>query len=219
MKGPGARLVAAAIRLLSGVRVAWHEALELDGRPRIFFANHMSHLDFIVIWSALPKPVRESTRPVAAKDYWERGRLRRCLSEKVFQAALVDRGRATRTANPIDELETLITGDRSSIILFPEGTRGSGDEISPFKSGLYHLARRLPATPLVPVYLENLNRILPKGEVLPIPLLSRCLFGAPTRLGAGETRAAFLERARRSVLALRDGEPGGPGSTGDDPQR
>ena len=90
-----------------------------------------------------------------------------------------------------------------SVILFPEGTRGSGDEPARFKSGLYYIAKARPTLELVPVYLENLGRILPKGEFLPVPLLATATFGSPLRLVEGESRDAFLERARAAIIALR----------------
>jgi hypothetical protein len=89
-----------------------------------------------------------------------------------------------------------------SLILFPEGTRSNNLEPRPFKSGLFHLAKRCPQVEFVPVYLENLNRILPKGEFLPVPLLGSVTIGAPVRLEQGETKDSFLKRARTAVWNL-----------------
>ncbi|HMA17969.1 MAG TPA: lysophospholipid acyltransferase family protein, partial [Thermoanaerobaculia bacterium] len=170
-----------------------------------------SHLDFVVLWSALPANVRPLARPVAARDYWEKSAVRRYLARRVFRAILIDRSRhsvdgdatlsiaaARRT---IDRL-AIGMGDRDSIIVFPEGTRGSGEEIAPFKSGIYHLCREKPGLALMPVYLDNMNRILPKGELLPVPMLSRVIFGRPIALQPGETKPAFLSRARAALQEL-----------------
>ncbi len=54
----------------------------------------------------------------------------------------------------------------------------------------------------MPVFIENLNRVLPKGEVLPIPILCSVRFGAPLSLQEGEEKSAFLERARLGMLQL-----------------
>ena len=89
-----------------------------------------------------------------------------------------------------------------SLIVFPEGTRNSSDDLLPFKSGIYHVARQRPQIELVPVWIENLNRVMPKGEFLPVPLLCSATFGAPTRLAPGEEKDAFLARLRRSVIEL-----------------
>src|SRR5262249_47186472 len=146
-------------------------------------ANHSSHLDFIVIWSALPSDLRRLARPVAGRDYWERGALRRYLAAEVFHAVLIQRSKAA-AADAAAAAQASVRhlavemGDRHSLIVFPEGTRGSDREVGPFKSGLYHLSRVRPEVELIPVYLENLNRILPKGEVLPVPMLSRVVFGS-----------------------------------------
>jgi len=200
-----AGLLASLARLVSGASVFFLSGPP-DERQRIYFANHTSHLDFVVLWSALPAPVRERTRPVAARDYWERGALRRYLSEKVFRAVLIGRGGTGSVAEARTTIERLVAemGDRSSLIVFPEGTRGSGEEVAPFKSGLYHLCRQKPGVELLPVYLDNLNRILPKGEMLPVPMLSRVVFGRSMLLAPEETKPRFLERARDAVCALRD---------------
>ena len=212
--GPGDRVIATILasiaRVVTGATVFYLDK-QPDDRQRIYFANHTSHLDFVVLWSALPANVRPLARPVAGRDYWEKGALRRYLARRVFRAILIDRARravdgeaalsiaaARRT---IDQL-AISMGDHDSIIVFPEGTRGSGEEIAPFKSGIYHLCREKPGIELVPVYLDNMNRILPKGEMLPVPMLSRVIFGRPMTLVPGEKKPAFLSRARVAVQEL-----------------
>jgi 1-acyl-sn-glycerol-3-phosphate acyltransferase len=173
-----------------------------DERQRIYFANHTSHLDFVIIWAALPKRLRFLTRPVAAKDYWEKG-LRRYLALHVFNAVLVERVRSDpSTPNPLDILLDGL-GDKHSLIIFPEGTRGDGTQLGEFKSGLYRLGKARPDVELVPVYIDNLNRVLPKGEFAPVPMLASVSFGAPMRVGGGEEKADFLSRARNAILELR----------------
>ena len=211
---PFARVIAALARGISGVQVRWLGCIP-EPRQRIYFANHTSHLDFVVLWSSLPVHLRARARPVAAKDYWQSG-FRSFLAQKVFRAVLVDRGAATRLheehkggehgrAAAFAAIEQLAEamGECDSLIFFPEGTRGTGDRVAEFKSGLYHLAKRRPDVELIPAYLENLNRILPKGEFLPAPVVSTLTFGAPIRLEEGEHKHEFLERARNAVCALR----------------
>jgi len=208
---PIASLLAAIARGISGVQVQW-AGCEPDERQRIYFANHSSHLDFVVLWSALPSEIRARTRPIAAKDYWEETTLRRYLAESVFRAVLLDRGSLARPKHQeeahfvgrhlIDDMADAL-GTENSLIFFPEGTRGTGEKIGPFRSGLYHLALRRPDVELVPVYLENLNRILPKGEFLPVPMLSLLTFGKPVQVEPGEDKEVFLERAREAVAGLR----------------
>ncbi|HEU5251226.1 MAG TPA: lysophospholipid acyltransferase family protein [Thermoanaerobaculia bacterium] len=212
LDGVIASVLASLARLVSGASVFYRTASP-DERQRVYFANHTSHLDFVVLWSALPPSVRAVTRPVAARDYWEKGAVRRYLARRVFRAILIQRsnhavdGDATLSIaaarRTIDRLAVSM-GDRDSIIVFPEGTRGSGDQIAPFKSGIYHLCRMKPGLELVPVYLDNMNRILPKGELLPVPMLSRVVFGGPMTLEPGETKPGFLERARAAVRELSE---------------
>ena len=197
-------------KLISGARAIWTTRLEGDAQ-RVFFANHTSHLDFIVVWSALPADIRARTRPVAGRDYWMKGRVRRYLSEKVFKGILIERTPSAASseekrsaAQAAIERMAVEMGTEHSIIVFPEGTRGTGDEIAPFKSGLYHLCKLKPNVQLVPVYLDNMNRILPKGEALPVPMLSRVVFGEPMEMRRDEAKESFLERARSAVEKLRE---------------
>jgi len=186
-----------------------HWCCDPDARvQRIYFGNHTSHLDFLVTWAALPPEQRRLTRPVAGGDYWNHGFVRRYICRHVFDAVLVDRrapgsphGVAAARAS-IDRLAEAL-GTRHSLIVFPEGTRSETGEVAPFKSGLYRLARLRPDVELVPVYLDNLNRILPKGECLPVPGLSRVIFGPALHVGAHEDKHPFLEKARAALIDLR----------------
>ncbi|MBS2033745.1 1-acyl-sn-glycerol-3-phosphate acyltransferase [bacterium] len=189
-------------RLISGANALWLDCQPLP-RQRIYFGNHTSHMDFVVLWSVLPDEVRTQTRPVAAEEYWTTSKLRKYVAAEVFRAVLVDRNSST-VEERRNQMERMLEGmgQDQSLIIFPEGTRGEGDEVQPFKSGLYHLAKAKPQVELVPVYLENLNRVLPKGEYLPVPLLSRVYFGPPMHLQDGETKEAFLERARQAMIGL-----------------
>ena len=198
-----ASLLAAAARLLAGAQARWL-GCRPDLRQRVYFSNHASHLDFVVLWGALPRELRALTRPVAARDYWGTGDLRRYLATQVFNAVLLERANLDDVGRR-QQVDLLLEalGECCSLILFPEGTRGTGREIAPFKSGLYHLALKRPDVELVPVYLENLHRILPKGALLPVPLLSSASFGSPIRVLPGEEKESFLERAREAVRALR----------------
>jgi 1-acyl-sn-glycerol-3-phosphate acyltransferase len=178
-------------------------------RQRVYFANHTSHLDFVVLWSALPRILRALTRPVAAMDYWSSG-LRKRIAVNSFHAVLVERGarndEGDRIAAARNTLEMLLEalGEKNSLIVFPEGTRGDGLQVGPFKSGIYYLWSRRPDVQFVPVYLANLNRVLPKGEFLPVPVISRVTFGPPLQLDANETKESFLTKAHAAVCALRD---------------
>ncbi|MGD0899181.1 MAG: lysophospholipid acyltransferase family protein [Thermoguttaceae bacterium] len=194
--------LAAVARLLSGASVRWIDS-QPDTCQRLYFANHTSHLDAVVVWSALPPAVRELTRPVAAKDYWTKGPIRQFLATQVFNALLIDRTKIKVHQSPVDAMVREI-GNQYSLIVFPEGGRSDGREIGEFKSGIYYLSKRRPDLELIPVYIDNMNRILPRGQVLPVPLLSLISFGPPMWLEAGEPKHEFLRRTREAVRRLKE---------------
>jgi 1-acyl-sn-glycerol-3-phosphate acyltransferase len=200
---PAATLLASMAKCLTGADVRWLWR-PVEPRPRVYFANHSSHLDALVIWAALPAPVRMQTRPVAAQEYWQRSRWRSYLATRVFRSVLVPRAGSSPFAGRGILSSLLHELERGcSLILFPEGGRGDGREIAPFKSGLYQLCQARSGLEAVPVYLENLNRVLPKGNFVPAPSTGRVVFGPPLRLGAGETKPDFLSRAEQALRALR----------------
>jgi 1-acyl-sn-glycerol-3-phosphate acyltransferase len=189
------------VRLLTGAQARWH-GCPPKAEQRIYFANHQSHADLVLIWAALPQELRRITRPIAAKDYWTASRFKRWITTDVFNAVYVERERKG-DEDPLQPLiDALDSGD--SLILFPEGTRGHAEDPQPFKSGLYNLAQRFPEVVLVPAWIHNVQRVMPKGEVVPVPVLCSVTFGEPVRPGADEGRAAFLARARTAVMALRE---------------
>ncbi|MBS0464967.1 MAG: 1-acyl-sn-glycerol-3-phosphate acyltransferase [Proteobacteria bacterium] len=192
-------LLAGCTRTLIGAQSRW-----LGCRPgpelRIYYANHTSHFDTLALWSALPPALRRTTRAVAARDYWGAG-ARALLATHGFNALFIDRSGQPRKADPLAPLDAALANGQS-LIVFPEGTRRAQALPSPFKSGLYHLAGRHPDAELIPVYLDNLWRSMPKGTWLPVPLTCSVRFGAPLMRFEGEDKADFLERARQAIVEL-----------------
>lgn len=189
------------IRVLTGAQARWW-GCPPKAEQRIYFANHQSHADLVMIWAALPKELRARTRAIAAKDYWTKTSFRQWITTAVFNVIYVARDRSSGD-DPLEPLfDALDQGD--SIILFPEGTRGHAEEPQAFKAGLYNLARKYPKVELIPAWINNVQRVMPKGEVVPVPVLCSVTFGAPIHLQEGEERRVFLDRARRAVIALRD---------------
>jgi 1-acyl-sn-glycerol-3-phosphate acyltransferase len=190
-------------RLITGAQGHWH-GCPPKAEQRIYFANHQSHFDWVLIWASLPRELRAQTRPIAARDYWTSSPFKHWLTREVFNAVYVSRQR-TDDEDPLEPLmEALRHGD--SLVIFPEGTRGNQDDPAPFKAGLYHLAEAFPAVQLIPAWIDNVQRVMPKGEVVPVPILCSVTYGAPLQVQPGEDKRAFLDRARLAVMALRKTE-------------
>jgi len=193
-------LLAFVARLITGAQGHWY-GCPPKAEQRIYFANHQSHFDWVLLWAALPQDLRSVTRPIAARDYWTSSPLKHWITREIFNAVYVTRQR-TDDEDPLDPLmEALRHGD--SLVIFPEGTRGHAAEPASFKSGLYALAHAFPDVQLIPAWIDNVQRVMPKGEVVPVPILCTVTFGAPIALQPDEERRTFLDRARRAVIALR----------------
>jgi 1-acyl-sn-glycerol-3-phosphate acyltransferase len=193
-------LLAFIARLITGAQGHW-KGCPPKAEQRIYFANHQSHLDWVMIWAALPQDLRATTRPIAARDYWTSTPFKHWITREVFNAVYVSRQRSD-DEDPLEPLaEALRHGD--SLVIFPEGTRSNKSEPQPFKSGLYHLAEQFPDVQLIPVWIDNVQRVMPKGEVVPVPILCTATFGAPLLLQPGEDKREFLQRARQAVIGLR----------------
>ena len=194
------QLLAFIARLITGAQGHW-KGCPPKAEQRIYFANHQSHLDWVLIWAALPHDLRATTRPIAARDYWTSSRFKQWLTTEVFHAVYVSRQRSD-DQDPLEPLaQALHNGD--SLVIFPEGTRNAKAEPREFKSGLFHLAEQFPGVALVPAWIDNVQRVMPKGEVVPVPILCTVTFGAPLQLMPGEGKRDFLARARDAVLAQR----------------
>ena len=192
-------------RFITAPRAIW-QGIEPVQHQRVYFANHSSNGDFVLLWTALPLPLRRQTRPVAALDYWLTSALRAFIGREVFNAVLIDRRAEARTEDPVTQMAQALD-QGSSLILFPEGQRNSSEApLLPFKSGLYHLAKARPRVDLVPVWIANLNRVMPKGEVIPVPLICTLTFGPPLHVAEDETKDAFLARATQALLSLKPGQ-------------
>jgi 1-acyl-sn-glycerol-3-phosphate acyltransferase len=194
-------LFAAVARFITGANARWIGSAP-ENRQRVYFSNHTSHLDSLVIWASLPPDVRAQTRPVAARDDWSKSKLRLYVANEIFNALLIERKKPTAHDNPLEHMRNAL-GGKHSLIIFPEGTRQTGTEMASFKGGLFHLAKDCPQVEFIPVLVENLNRILPKGEFLPVPLLGSVSFGPPIKLETGEEKITFLNRAQAAVKALQ----------------
>jgi len=198
---PSSALLVGVVKLLVGAYARWIGTAPGPAQ-RIYFANHTSHIDTLAIWSSLPRELRRRTRPIAARDYWGTG-IKKYIATRGFGAVLIDRARENADIDPLEPLRAALR-EGDSLIIFPEGTRGATALPAKFRSGLFRLASEFRSVELIPVYLDNLHRSLPKGALLPVPVVCTVRFGAPVSCETDESKEVFLERARAAVIALAD---------------
>jgi 1-acyl-sn-glycerol-3-phosphate acyltransferase len=192
----------AVAKLVTGARSLWQTPPEAG--PTVYFANHNSHADFALVWATLPRDLRYATRPVAGADYWLAKPLRRFVGVEVINALMIAReGGNLRENNPVRQMSAALqAGD--SLIMFPEGTRNMSEKpLQEIKSGIYHLAKACPDARFVPVWIDNVQRVLPKGMIVPIPLACTVRYGAPLQFVPDMGKKGFLDLVRESLLNLR----------------
>lgn len=186
------------------VTVEGSDHIAMD-RPQVFASNHVSHVDVIAIAANLPKPFR-----FVAKKELERIP----LFGPAWKAAghiSVDRGDRASAVASLDAAGRLIRDDNSSVVIFPEGTRGTGGEMLPFKKGAFMLALHT-GVEIVPVAVLGTRAILPKGSgrLRAGPITVR--FGAPIDSSRfdDDSRDALIEEVRQRIEALLE-KPALPG--------
>lgn len=205
--------VAFGVRLITGARPVLADpgvrtVLDLP-MPAVFYANHSSHLDFLTLWSLLPGDLRRRVRPVAAADYWGGG-WKGNAAHHLFNPLLVARGKGGPADLPrggaVDRM-TAALDEGDSLVIFPEGTRGDGERIADFHAGLARIAQARPGVPVIPVALANVGRILPKGTLVPVPVLVTATFLPALVRDGDEAEAAFLARARQVLVDVLEVHP------------
>jgi 1-acyl-sn-glycerol-3-phosphate acyltransferase len=199
-----ALLVRPLLLFVLGLRVRGGERLRAVIQSRqqfILIANHSSHLDALALLSLFPLAQLRRLRPVAAAEYFERNWLIAWLSRAFFNILPIPRTHITAGNHPVARMKAALdAGD--SLILFPEGTRGGYEQMQHFRAGIAHLVHEAPDVPVLPAYLLNLGRSLPKGEFIPVPLFAEARFGAPLRPPG--TRAEIIAQLEAAVRALQD---------------
>lgn len=188
------------VRLVVGAR-GRYASTPPSAQQTIYFANHSSHVDTLAILAALPTDLRAGVRPVAARDYWDATPIRRFIANRVLRVVYVAR-QGAEGEDPLQAVRAALAAGWS-IIIFPEGTRSQSGEIGPFKSGLYWLSSEFREVQLVPVYLSDLMRAMPKGKFLPVPINCQVSFGEPVPTARKHTRDEFLTAARDAVVHLQ----------------
>jgi 1-acyl-sn-glycerol-3-phosphate acyltransferase len=184
--------------LFIGLRVRGREHLART-EPFVLIANHSSHLDTLSLLSLFPLSRLRRIRPVAAADYFERNRFVSIFTKTLFNILPIARKNITTENNPLRKMRSTIqAGD--SLLIFPEGTRGSGEQMGEFRSGVAHLLEKAPEVPVIPAYLVNMGRSLPKGEFIPVPFFCEIRIGQPRRFtGTRQEITKALEVAVREL--------------------
>ena len=190
-------------RVFTGADIIGREKLPLKG-PAILAANHASHVDTILMLALYPSKGLDRVRPAAAADYFLRGGLISWLSNTIIGIVPVARDKAGTGVDVLEPVRAALkAGD--IVLIFPEGTRGDGEEMAQLKSGVARLAADVPEAPVYPIWLQGAGRVLPKGEALPVPMNCTVLVGDPLHWQGD--RQAFLDELRGRLEELKAKAP------------
>lgn len=185
-------LVRPLVSLLLGRCIKGHEHLPVSG-PAIIAANHNSHLDILYLIALMPFKAIPLLRPVAAADYFCSTPITSWLSRTLLGIIPLDRKRGSFHADPLaGPAAALEQGE--IVIIFPEGSRGKPEELGQIKPGVAHLAKRFPQVPVIPVFMRNLGRSLPRGSFVLVPFCGKTAVGA-ARCFSGDTKLFTAELA------------------------
>ncbi|EKD28883.1 MAG: hypothetical protein ACD_79C00174G0002 [uncultured bacterium] len=187
------------LTFFTGIRIFGRENLPKK-IPFIMVANHSSHLDAATILSLFPLKELINIRPAAAADYFSSNAFRAFFSKNFFNILPIPRKGINKENNPLTIMKKAIK-ENQAIIIFPEGTRSTDGEMSNFKSGVAHLIQEHSEIPVIPIYLSNLYRSLPKGEFIPLPLFLEVNIGVPIFLSGDKKE--IMENLYQKVAELK----------------
>jgi 1-acyl-sn-glycerol-3-phosphate acyltransferase len=167
----------------------------------VIIANHSSHFDSPVVYTALPGRIRNKLAMAAAADKFFGSRKKRVWWQSLFQNAFpVHRGGGTKQ---LDYPMSLLRSGWS-ILIYPEGGRSKTGQIARFKAGPAIMAMQAKV-PVIPIYMDGLRAIMPKGQREPRPGPVFARIGKPISLegvaSVGEA-TALLENAMRELAGL-----------------
>lgn len=174
--------------------------LDEDAPPLIFAPNHYSHLDTLLMSTAVPEPWRSKLMVAAAADYFFDKRWKGAASALALNALPIDREVTGRKS--ADLIRRLID-DGYSLVIYPEGGRSPDGWGQEFKGGAAYLSIRTGAA-VVPVFIDGTGAIFGKGMKRPEPGSSRVVFGRPLHPEQGESTRRFNARIEAAVTALGD---------------
>ncbi len=194
-------LVRPWLKLIIGVRIE-NESILDNIDQFIIVANHNSHFDSVAIISALPSSKLKTTRSVASGDYFGKTSFKSKLTNFFFNAILVKHKKTNADLSAIETLDKELKNG-TSLLLFPEGSRGKPGVMKDFKSGIAVLLKNNPHIPFIPVYLDGFGRVLPKDKTLIIPMVCKVRFGEPKYIQFPEIDM-ILDEVKEAIMTLKD---------------
>jgi 1-acyl-sn-glycerol-3-phosphate acyltransferase len=158
---------------LTGATITFRKQFDIpDHRTIIFVANHQSTFDISPVYWFLRK-----YRPrFVSKIELAKGVPSISYNLRKSGAAIIDRKDGKQAITEIARLGKLIHEEKSSAIIFPEGTRTASGIMKPFVAGgVATLLKRAPDALIVPIAIEGTGAMNPKG-VFPLKSFSRLTF-------------------------------------------
>lgn len=163
------------LKLYHGLSITGRERLPLQP-PFVVVANHSSHLDALTLGSSMPMRYGNQTFPLAAGDVFFENSAAAAFSAYAINALPIWRKKHGKQAL-VDLRERLIE-DQCIFILFPEGTRRRGDQMTKFRAGFGMFVAETQV-PVVPAWIKGAYQAMPPKSRVPRPSRIEVQFGAP----------------------------------------
>ena len=184
------------------------DLLSLEG-PLIFASNHRSHADTAAILGTMPQKICRKTAVAAALDVFgpdNNGGIKRKISKDCLQLITAANFHAfafDRFGPPLRSVRTSVQLIRNgwNLLLYPEGTRSRDGEMGEFKAGVGVLAR-FTGRPVIPVFVDGGESILPYGSFMPQPGFAVVRYGRPMRYQPHDNPVTFVDRLKAEVEVL-----------------
>jgi 1-acyl-sn-glycerol-3-phosphate acyltransferase len=193
----GERVWATGLLRTWGVRVDVVGAARIPrSGPYVIMSNHSSHADVPILFATLPLvPGFIAKKELSRIPFLS-------MALRAGGHVLIDRADHQSGMQGIKLAAREVQAGKT-IAVFPEGTRGDGATLLPFKKGAFLIAKRA-GVPIIPVGIRGSHAVLRRGEILPHAMGVSVHIGEPVSQSDAKTLTVddLCTRVRTDIATL-----------------